>query len=129
MAEKITIGIDTTGPEGEVALFVKDKGRAIRRSTLGHAEWVLPAIYKLLKRSNKSLKDASDIVVLTGPGSFTGTRVGVTIANTLSWALNIPVFGITNDQASGIKEAVSKVRKDQKAHYPRFARPKYPLLR
>jgi tRNA threonylcarbamoyladenosine biosynthesis protein TsaB len=128
MAEKVILGIDTTGPEGIVALFIKDKEYTVRRSTLGHAEWVLPSIQKLLKRSNKSLQDLSAIVVLTGPGSFTGTRVGVTIANALSWALGIPVFGISNDRAASLKEAVSRARERQKDRHPRFARPKYPLL-
>jgi tRNA threonylcarbamoyladenosine biosynthesis protein TsaB len=129
MAEKVILAIDTTGPEGIVALFIKDKEYTVRRSTLGHAEWVLPSIQKLLKRSNKSLKDISAIAVLTGPGSFTGTRVGVTIANALSWALGIPVFGISNDRAASLKEAVSRVHQGQKGRHPRFALPKYPLLR
>jgi tRNA threonylcarbamoyladenosine biosynthesis protein TsaB len=126
MAEKVILGIDTTGPEGAIVLFVKDREYTVRRSTLGHAEWVLPWIQKLLKRSNESLKDLSAIVVLTGPGSFTGTRVGVTIANALSWALGVPVFGIPSDQARGLEDAIKNL--PSKKPRTRFARPKYPLL-
>ncbi len=52
---------------------------------------VLPLIEKLLKQENVTLQDLTGIEVHTGPGSFTGVRVGVTVANTLAWALGIPV--------------------------------------
>lgn len=55
------------------------------------AQIVLPLIEKLLKKHNLRLSDLSKIEVNTGPGSFTGLRVGIAIANTLSFALNIPI--------------------------------------
>lgn len=48
-------------------------------------------IEKILKQKNLKLKDLSSIQVNKGPGSFTGLRIGVSIANTLSFLLNIPV--------------------------------------
>ncbi len=52
---------------------------------------VLELIEKLLKKQNIALKDINSIQVKTGPGSFTGLRVGVSIANALSFALGIKV--------------------------------------
>lgn len=49
---------------------------------------LLPLIKKIINP-----KDISAIEVETGPGSFTGLRVGVAVANALGYALNIPVNG------------------------------------
>jgi len=57
------------------------------------AQVVLPLLEKLFKEHNLSLKDLSAIEVNPGPGSFTGIRVGLSIANTLGFLLTIPVNG------------------------------------
>ena len=57
------------------------------------AQIVLPLIDQLLKKHSISLKDLTNIEVSTGPGSFTGLRVGVSIANALGYALKIPING------------------------------------
>ncbi|HEV2339484.1 MAG TPA: L-threonylcarbamoyladenylate synthase [Patescibacteria group bacterium] len=54
---------------------------------------VLPMIDELLKEHNLAAKDLTDISVAVGPGSFTGLRVGVAIANAFAFAMNIPVNG------------------------------------
>jgi tRNA threonylcarbamoyladenosine biosynthesis protein TsaB len=46
-----------------------------------------------LDRENLKQEDITEVVVNPGPGSFTGTRIGVTIANALGFALRIPVNG------------------------------------
>ena len=55
------------------------------------AQSTLPLIDKLLKKHELRAKDINHIEVNTGPGSFTGIRVGMAIANALSFALKIPV--------------------------------------
>lgn len=57
------------------------------------SQYLLEFISEKLNEDSKSIKDISEIEVFTGPGSFTGLRVGVTIANTLGWSLDIPVNG------------------------------------
>lgn len=57
------------------------------------AQVTLPLIDKLIKEHNLTLKDLTGIEVNQGPGSFTGLRVGITIANTLGYLLQIPVNG------------------------------------
>jgi len=48
-------------------------------------------IDKVLRENKKNIKDISGIEVNLGPGSFTGLRVGLSVANALSWALDIPI--------------------------------------
>lgn len=54
---------------------------------------LLPFIDELLKKKKLSLKDITEIKVNTGPGSFTGLKVGVAVAQALGWGLKIPVNG------------------------------------
>ena len=54
---------------------------------------LLPLIIELLKTENCELKTLQGIEVEVGPGSFTGLRVGVSIANALGFTLGIPVNG------------------------------------
>lgn len=54
---------------------------------------LLPMIIEILKKNKIKLSDLAAIEVNPGPGSFTGTRVGVAVANALGFALDIPVNG------------------------------------
>ena len=68
------------------------KDRLIEKQKLG-SQVLLPMVAKILKKNGIDFSDLSAIEVNPGPGSFTGTRVGVAIANALGYALNIPVNG------------------------------------
>ncbi len=76
--EKVTVSLDDT--------------KIIEEQKLG-SQILLPMIVKILKKQKAALADISAVEVNTGPGSFTGTRVGVAVANALGFALNIPVDG------------------------------------
>lgn len=52
---------------------------------------LLPMIEKILKQNNLEYQDLKGIEVSTGPGSFTGLRVGVSVANALGFTLGIRV--------------------------------------
>lgn len=54
---------------------------------------LLPFIVETLDKEKKTLEDVTEIEVALGPGSFTGLRVGVAIAQTLAWVLDIPLNG------------------------------------
>lgn len=70
--------------------------------SFNHAQHLLPSINNLVQTNNLTLTDISAITVNPGPGSFTGTRVGVAVANALSFALNIPVNNLPVGQARPI---------------------------
>ena len=58
----------------------------------------LPRIIELFDKADITPKDIDKIIVVNGPGSFTGIRIGITIAKTIAWALNInitPISGLT----------------------------------
>ena len=57
---------------------------------------ILPIIDKGLKENNLTINDIEKILVINGPGSFTGIRIGVTIAKIIAWSLNIPVVPISS---------------------------------
>jgi len=56
-----------------------------------HSERLMPEIERLFERNNMSIRDIDAFYVSEGPGSYTGVRIGVTIAKTLSYALNVPL--------------------------------------
>lgn len=79
-----------------IRVGLRVKGKAVREETLENeygSQVLLPLIMKLLKAADCKLEALKGIEVETGPGSFTGIRVGVSVANALGFALNIPVNG------------------------------------
>lgn len=68
-------------------------------SEFSHATIFLPLLDEMLKDKNLKLKDFNRIVVVNGPGSFTGIRIGLTVAKTISYALNIPIYTISSLRA------------------------------
>ncbi len=55
------------------------------------SQLLLSKIDQILKKSGASINQITAIEVNPGPGSFTGLRVGVSVANALGWALKIPI--------------------------------------
>lgn len=82
--------IDTADMK-QVKVSLKSKGKVIKSLSAENkygSQVLLPLIKKLV-----DFKDLTAIEVRTGPGSFTGLRVGVSVANALGFALGIPVNG------------------------------------
>ncbi|EKD89982.1 MAG: peptidase M22 glycoprotease [uncultured bacterium] len=79
-----------------IRIELRDKGKVISEMSEENeygSQALLPLIDKILKTEKLTLKDLIGIEVETGPGSFTGLRVGVSVANALGFALVIPVNG------------------------------------
>ena len=76
--DRNTVKIRVTTPRGN---FEKVGARE------GEADITLLTIEKILREANISLSEIHDIQIKEGPGSFTGIRIGISIANTLSFAL------------------------------------------
>lgn len=81
-----------------LALFKDDKllskKEIINERDLGTV--CIPSLVDLLKDNELDIHDLNDIIVCIGPGSFTGERLGVTIAKTLAYTLNIPIRTVTS---------------------------------
>lgn len=91
----IILSIDTSNNK-EVKIALK-KGEEVftQEASLDtrKAQQVLPMTQEILKKHNVELKDITGIEVNTGPGSFTGLRVGIAIANSFGYLLGVPVNG------------------------------------
>ncbi len=83
--------IDTS--DGQKIMVGIDDKRFKTDARQEKAQKLLPFIDEILKKEGKKIKEIKEIEVNTGPGSFTGLRVGVSVANTLGWALRVPVNG------------------------------------
>lgn len=57
---------------------------------------LFPCLDELLNRNSVSVQDLEKIYVVVGPGSFTGVRIGVTVAKTMAWGLHIPIVPISS---------------------------------
>ena len=59
------------------------------------ANTIMPLIRESFNDVSFDIKDIDKIFATVGPGSFTGLRVGITVAKTISWGLKIPVYPIS----------------------------------
>lgn len=95
MNSEVIVKIDTSNNK-EVVVSLKINGKEdVRKQVPDHrkAQVVLPMVETLLKEHKLELSDLTGIEVHPGPGSFTGLRVGIAIANTLGLLLKVPVNG------------------------------------
>lgn len=92
---EIILYIDTSSnTEIEVGLEIHGKKDVVKKQLdKNKAQVVMPLIEQLLLTHSITPQDLTGIEVITGPGSFTGLRVGVSIANTLATYLQIPING------------------------------------
>jgi tRNA threonylcarbamoyladenosine biosynthesis protein TsaB len=74
-------------------------GQYFQNSGLTHSRTLLAMAESLLKNLDISISDIGLIAVSSGPGSFTGIRIGVSAAKGMAWGLNIPVCGVSTLEA------------------------------
>ena len=91
---KDVLGIDTIGPGGAVALASPGEVLALRvhDPELGYAEELFGLFDGVLDESGRRRQDITAVAVLSGPGSFTGLRIGVMTAKTLAFGLGVPLL-------------------------------------
>ena len=73
------------------------------------SEVALPKIISMFEKINLKPEDIDKIIVVNGPGSFTGIRIGITIAKIYAWSLNIPITTIYSLEAMAISSEAKKV--------------------
>ncbi len=90
------LAIDTSGPAAGAATYVE--GRIVCRAEIEdkktHSQKIMGLIEFVLVKSNLAQGDLDAIAVSTGPGSFTGLRIGLCIAKAMAQALEIPLIGV-----------------------------------
>ncbi|AQY51801.1 hypothetical protein PWEIH_05274 [Listeria weihenstephanensis FSL R9-0317] len=92
------LGIDTSNDTLGVSLWRDEKviGELVTNLKKNHSVRLLPAIAELMKECDTTPQDLTKIAVAEGPGSYTGLRIGVTVAKTMAWDLQIPLVGISS---------------------------------
>ncbi|WP_407708244.1 tRNA (adenosine(37)-N6)-threonylcarbamoyltransferase complex dimerization subunit type 1 TsaB [Bacillus altitudinis] len=92
------LAIDTSNHTLGIALVRDDTvvGESITYLKKNHSVRAMPTVEALMKECGVAPNELSKIVVAKGPGSYTGVRVGVTIAKTLAWTLSIPITAVSS---------------------------------
>jgi len=91
------LGIETATPTGSIAL-IDDEEIIFEYSYQGkleHSAWLMPSIDRLLKDAAFTCQEIEGIAVSSGPGSFTGLRIGISTVKGLVQGLGIPVVGVS----------------------------------
>ncbi len=91
----LVTGLVETTPEGHPEAVID----RVISGTRAHNEQLIPTIEELLAEAGKTYADLDAIVVGSGPGPFTGLRVGMATAQALGVALDIPVHGVCTHDA------------------------------
>ena len=87
----------TIGLKNKDKLYVKTQ-----ESEYSHSVFTMPMIESIFKENNLDVHDLKKIIAVSGPGSFTGIRIGITIAKIYAWSLNIPISTIYSLEAMAI---------------------------
>jgi tRNA threonylcarbamoyladenosine biosynthesis protein TsaB len=113
----LLLAIDTCGPTGSVAL-----GRLAGRDLeiLGqidlegktYSATLVAAVAELLKSAGTELRDLGGIIVVNGPGSFTGVRVGLSAVKGLAEGAEIPVVALSRLEVLSRKSGVPSAALD-----------------
>ena len=93
----LILGIDTSGKVASVSLMQDDVILATDTmcTTLTHSQTIMPMCKALVTRCGKSFDDLDRIAVCSGPGSYTGLRIGIAGAKAMCFALGIGCNGVS----------------------------------
>jgi tRNA threonylcarbamoyladenosine biosynthesis protein TsaB len=97
----LCLGIDTALGACSAALADEQGVRLglFEHMSTGHAEAIAPMVERLMREAGLGFADLGRIAVTTGPGTFTGQRIGLAFARGLALALKIPCVGVTTLEA------------------------------
>jgi len=100
----ITLYLDTSSSFLYTAIFKNDEMIAEIKEELNNklSSYALTRIEGMLNLKGITPKSIKKIIVVNGPGSFTGIRIGLTIAKIFAWALSIPIIPISSLEAMAL---------------------------
>lgn len=120
----LILTIRTDKPESEIGLY-DDETQLAYEVWEAHrrlAETIHGKITELLQEQGKELRDVRGIVTYKGPGSFTGLRIGLSVANALAYGLQVPVVAEADDWIEkGIKRL--KAGENDETALPNYGQP------
>lgn len=108
------LSIDTSTDEYKFMLFAPDGKAKEFSAKRDDNKDALFFIDQLLKKNKVKVKDLKAIAVFQGPGSYTGLRVGISIANVLAFALEIPAVGFKTEKPP-FEKILAKLKKGELA--------------
>jgi tRNA threonylcarbamoyladenosine biosynthesis protein TsaB len=93
----IVLAIDTCDSRGSVALLRDDEASAIasHETEEDYSSWLLPAVGGVLKKAGLRREDVDVFAVAAGPGSFTGSRIGLTTVKAWGEVYGKPLVGVS----------------------------------
>lgn len=107
-----------TSKNNELDVFLlsdhKITGNSSLKGNFKVSENLLKLINKLLKKNKIALEQLKGIIAVSGPGPFTSLRIAAAVANTLSFALQIPLAGIANKEDLSDLNLIKKGLKEMK---------------
>ena len=97
----ILLALDTCDPRGSLALLRNDEvlREATHETQEDYSSWLLPAVARLLQACGLTIEQVDVYVVATGPGSFTGVRVGLTTVKAWSEVYLRPIAAVSRLEA------------------------------
>lgn len=108
------LGIETTSRRASVAIVESGRilAHAAHEGPSTHAEHTLPLVISLMDETGFGPRALDRIAVGTGPGSFTGLRVGIALAKGIALGAGIPLFGVGSlrAMAHAVAEPTSGLR-------------------
>jgi len=102
----ITLFIDTSFSDVSIALLKDNKiiNKIVNYIPNEHSKYAITYIDEVLKKSNIKPNEVNNIMVVNGPGSFTGIRIGLTIAKIYAYLLNIEVTLVSSLKTLALSE-------------------------
>ena len=121
----IVLTIRTDKPEAEVGLFQNEKQlNCIKWQAHKELSVTLNVkIDEILNMLSKSLTDVEGIVVFKGPGSFTGLRIGYSVANALAYSLEVPIVSEANSDWLAVGIERLQKGENEKISLPEYGSP------
>jgi tRNA threonylcarbamoyladenosine biosynthesis protein TsaB len=106
--------IRTDKPEAEIGIFAADGRQLDAHTWYAHrelADTLLTQLRDLLAGQQATFADITGVIVFRGPGSFTGLRIGITVANALAYGQSVPIVGAMGED--WISQGIEKLATHQ----------------